>query len=115
MSQHLSMQKKEQYRKALLRKGHEIAIKLSAVLAGKEVRLIELADLRQRGPVLTPEQKLRRYLDLVNERRKALESEDGSYGVCEVCKEPLSEAELDMMAWATRCRGCSGKQLIAGR
>ena len=115
MSQHLSMQKKEQYRKALLRKGHEIAIKLADLKAGKEVRLIELADLRQRGPLVTPEQRLRQYLDLINARRKALEADDGSYGVCEMCDAALSEPELDMMPWATRCRNCAGKQMVAGR
>lgn len=115
MSDHLTDSQKEQLRKRLLRKGGEIAKKLADVLAGKDVRLVELADLRGRGrPLVSPEQKLRAYLDLINERRKALEADDGTYGVCEICEAPLSWAELDQMPWATRCRECASKEFVAG-
>lgn len=33
--------------------------------------------------------------------------EDGSYGVCEVCGEPVSEARLKAIPEATRCVSCA--------
>jgi RNA polymerase-binding transcription factor DksA len=31
--------------------------------------------------------------------------EDGSYGTCEVCGEPIAPARLEAIPWATRCIG----------
>ncbi|MEO1268780.1 MAG: hypothetical protein AAFX99_11825 [Myxococcota bacterium] len=115
MSEHLTPEQHELLRKRLLRKGGQIAKKLADLLAGKDVQLVELADLRGRGgPNLRAEQKLRAYLDLINERRQALEAKDGTYGVCAICGAPLSWAELDQMPWATQCRDCAGKTFVAG-
>jgi DnaK suppressor protein len=35
---------------------------------------------------------------------RALEKlEDGTYGVCEVCGEPIASARLEALPWAVRC------------
>lgn len=33
----------------------------------------------------------------------------GSFGVCEVCKQPISRARLEAMPWTRVCRGCREK------
>jgi RNA polymerase-binding transcription factor len=30
----------------------------------------------------------------------------GTYGVCEVCKQPISKARLEAVPWARHCREC---------
>jgi len=30
----------------------------------------------------------------------------GAYGVCEVCKRPISKARLEAVPWTRRCREC---------
>ena len=35
---------------------------------------------------------------------------DGSYGTCDRCGTPISEARLEAMPWATLCISCSGRQ-----
>jgi len=30
----------------------------------------------------------------------------GTYGVCEVCKQPISAARLEAVPWTRRCREC---------
>jgi DnaK suppressor protein len=36
-------------------------------------------------------------------RRARLRVADGTYGVCEVCGEPIPEGRLEARPWATRC------------
>lgn len=109
----LSDKKKELYRQRLLKKGHGIAKKLANVLAGLDVRLADLADMRWSEPGMTKEEKLRAQLDHINACRKALEADDGTFGTCFHCKEDISEPELDEMPWVDECRNCAGKQKIA--
>ena len=33
--------------------------------------------------------------------------EDGTYGTCEICGEPISEARLSALPWAIGCIDCS--------
>lgn len=33
--------------------------------------------------------------------------EDGSYGVCVRCGEPITEARLDVLPWTPLCRSCA--------
>jgi RNA polymerase-binding transcription factor DksA len=40
-------------------------------------------------------------LDDVRRARRAIAA--GTYGVCEVCGEPIPEARLEARRWATRC------------
>lgn len=34
----------------------------------------------------------------------------GSFGVCEVCKRPISRARLEAVPWTRMCRDCKEKQ-----
>lgn len=76
----LTPEEKERYRQALLRKGHEIAQKLAKVLGGLDLRLSDIQEMRDYGPPgMRPEERLRMYLDLINNKRKALEANDPSF------------------------------------
>ena len=34
----------------------------------------------------------------------------GTYGVCEVCRLPISKARLEAVPWARRCRECKERE-----
>ncbi len=34
----------------------------------------------------------------------------GTYGVCEVCKQPISKARLEAVPWARHCRECKERE-----
>ena len=34
----------------------------------------------------------------------------GTYGVCEVCKQPISKARLEAVPWTRHCRECKERQ-----
>jgi RNA polymerase-binding transcription factor DksA len=90
-------------RRALLDKGQELAELLAAVLAGRQEP--SALDLLDAEPGETEEERLRRYLGLVQSRLDALAA--GSYGRCERCGAELTFAELREVPWATRCRACA--------
>ena len=89
----------------LSRKGQEVAQMLAELLAGQTPA--GLADVVKPGE--TPEEKLRRFLDTIQARIKALR--DGSYGRCEVCGEELRFVELDELPWADTCGSCAARGL----
>jgi DnaK suppressor protein len=35
---------------------------------------------------------------------------EGTYGICDACGQPVSEARLEAMPWATLCIACAGKR-----
>ena len=37
-------------------------------------------------------------------------SEEGSYGVCKECGEPIAEARLNAIPWTRSCKACKEKQ-----
>ncbi len=37
----------------------------------------------------------------------------GSYGVCEVCKQPISKARLEAVPWTHLCRECKERERSA--
>jgi RNA polymerase-binding transcription factor DksA len=88
-------------KRALLAKGRELAELLSALLAGKKVRV---EDLISGTPGETPEEKLRRYLALVDGKITAIAA--GAYGRCDKCGNPIPDVELEQLPWAESCRAC---------
>jgi DnaK suppressor protein len=47
---------------------------------------------------------------LMHEIRAALEKiEDGSYGICEQCEEPIARKRLDAVPWARLCVRCQSE------
>jgi RNA polymerase-binding transcription factor DksA len=103
-SDRLSPEQLDTLKRALLRKGRDLADKLSQMMAGKQVRIEDLVDAK---PGETPIERLRRYLDLVDGKIKAINA--GTYGNCFLCETPLSYAELEQMPWAEYCASCSVK------
>jgi hypothetical protein len=91
-------------RRKLLDKGQELAQMLSDLLAGNPPPGV--AGLAKPGE--TPEEALRRYLGVIQQRIDAIAAGTG-YGLCERCGAPLSFAELDEMPWADTCRECASK------
>ena len=41
--------------------------------------------------------------------------EDGSYGDCQRCGEPIAEARLDVLPWTPFCPACAGAGVRQGR
>jgi len=38
----------------------------------------------------------------------------GTYGICEICKQPISQARLEAVPWTHLCRECKEHQKSAG-
>lgn len=54
---------------------------------------------------------LSRQAGLLSQVKRALERiEDGSYGDCEECEEPISPRRLAALPWATLCIRCQEKE-----
>ena len=90
----------------MLDRGRTLATLLADVLAGKRPPSLEA--LLAQKPGARPEEVLRRALDPVEARRRALEAGDDRYGRCDVCGVALSAAALDDMPWADRCAAHMG-------
>ena len=103
-SDRLSPEQLERLKRLLLNKGRDLADKLSQLMAGKQVSIQELL-----APKVgeTPTERVRRYLDLVDGRIKAINA--GTYGTCFLCEAPLSYVELEQMPWAQYCAACAAK------
>ncbi len=97
----LSASEVQLLKRALLRKGHELAVILADLLAGKEP--VSLQALITGGkPGETPIERTRRWLALVDGRIKAIAA--GTYGRCDTCAAPLPFVELEQLPWAEACR-----------
>ena len=84
-------------RKFLLRKGAEVAKKLEALLAHKDVDLSQGIP----GPLHPDEDdelRLRRFLEQIDRRIKS-----PRFGRCVACDERLPDAALDETPWLERC------------
>ena len=90
-------------KRKLLKKGQELASMLADVLAGKAPA--GLASLAGK-PGERPEEKLRRYLNVIQSRVDAINA-GGAYGNCEPCGAEIPFAELDELPWADTCRACA--------
>lgn len=90
-------------RKRLMAKGHAIATLLADVLGGKdrgsEIRALQVDD----KPGERVDEKLRRYLDLLESRRQLLDARSEAYGCCELCGLAVELPALEEMPWADRC------------
>jgi RNA polymerase-binding transcription factor DksA len=89
-------------RRRLLAKGRDLAEQLAALMAGLSPRATDLLDAK---PGETKIEKVRRYLDLVDRKIKAIAA--GSYGHCEGCDAPFPYAVLAELPWIARCPTCS--------
>jgi hypothetical protein len=89
-------------KRQLLKKGAEINDQLVALLNGKQFSF----DLPLK-PGETKEEKLRRFLALVDSRLVAIRN--GSYGKCETCGDGLPFVHLEQIPWIDTCQPCAAK------
>lgn len=89
-------------RRSLLVKGKELADLLAEVIAGKSP---SGADALTAQPGETKEEKLRRYLGVIQSRIDATFA--GTYGRCDECGEDIPLVELSELPWADRCGRCA--------
>jgi len=52
--------------------------------------------------------RLQRLLDDV--RRAEQKLDDGTYGMCDACGEPIAPARLEALPWAVECVECAGNR-----
>jgi RNA polymerase-binding transcription factor DksA len=88
-------------RRALLRRGQNLAELLAQVMAGKQPP--QLAALLAEKPGKRPDEVLREALAQVEGRRAQLDAGDDRFGRCEVCGADLGEAAMLEVPWADRC------------
>ena len=97
-------------RRRLLDKGAEINARLTELLSHPEV---SLADLIGGGkPGEKPEERLRRFLDLIDTQLQAIRA--GTYGRCVTCGDPLPYAHLEQVPWIDTCQRCAAAEDPAG-
>lgn len=100
------------YRAALLRQGKKIADQLAEILSGaRQPRNIAPLGMTGDGqrPGMRPEERLRAYLDLIEARRRLIDSDDDRFGRCDQCGIDLGAAALDEMPWANTCQRCAAE------
>ncbi len=85
------------WKTALLAKGQEIAKRLEEVLAGKDARLDDFSLFARGEPAEPPERRLRRYLDLVMKRMRAVDHP--RFGFDRERDGFLPVAAIDEMPW----------------
>jgi hypothetical protein len=101
----LSDDQRRHLKRKLLGKGREVAAMLADLLAGNApAGAAALAG----KPGEKPEEKLRRYLDMIQKRVDAL-NQGGNYGRCETCGAELPFTELDELPLADTCRTCAAR------
>ena len=89
--------------KRINQKGLEVATKLAELMANKDVTLADFEGGVELGRA-DKEIRLRAFLTRINSARERLLS--GTYGVCDDCPTPYSDAALDEQPWRDRCSSC---------
>ena len=100
----LSPEQLQLLKRRLLKKGSELAERLSELLAGKQVRLEELLP-RGGKPGETPIERLRRFMAIIDGALGRVRA--GTYGRCEQCQAPLPFAHLEQVPWIDTCQACA--------
>ena len=104
----MSTEKETKWLALINRKGWAVAQDLQELLGAKDVSLKDLGQLVQKGPKLTPEEKLRAFLEQINQARTRLES--GKFGYCLSCSAAFTDGQLDEMPWVELCHVCDGSE-----
>jgi DnaK suppressor protein len=76
----------------------------STVQFGKRAGDSTAVAAEQLSRVSAHEQMLTMQADVVRAREKVA---DGTYGVCDVCGEPVGDDRLAALPWAVRCVACA--------
>ncbi len=101
------------YRQALVAKMGQVSNDLARLLAGEEGSLatMKISGLGARADDDDPEDRLRKYLELLKQHLRHLLDDDGLYGRCQHCSTAMEAAELEQMPWADTCRACAAQGL----
>lgn len=100
-------------RRALLRRGGDLATRLAEVMAGQDAERIVRALGLNPKPGARPDELLRRALAEVEELRRWLEADDPRYGACAICATRFSIEQLRELPWADRCPAHAGTAAAA--
>ncbi|MFT5432087.1 MAG: RNA polymerase-binding transcription factor DksA [Myxococcota bacterium] len=95
----------EQRLKLINAKGWEVAQRLSAVKARRDIDLSQMDGMGIDDPLESKERRLRRYLDQINRARTRLPTPE--YGQCVDCGTAFAAGQLDDMPWVEQCAGCA--------
>jgi RNA polymerase-binding transcription factor DksA len=87
-------------KRQLLKKGAEINAKLVELLNGKQINIFE-----ELKPGETKEERLRRFLKLVDDQLIAIRNK--TYGKCVKCGDGLPFAHLEQIPWIDTCQACA--------
>ncbi len=101
----------QRYERLLVKKRHELSSPLGdaqsrvPAAGGLEGDLIEQANADEEAELqIRLHQTDGRLLRAIEEALARIRQ--GTYGVCVVCKQPISEARLEAVPWARHCREC---------
>jgi RNA polymerase-binding transcription factor DksA len=97
--------------KRINEKGLAVATKLADLMAGKEVDLSELGDLRGLDLIDMKEMRLRDFLKQINAARKRLPTSE--FGHCTTCTSPFDDPTLNETPWIEHCLECSSNPPVA--
>ena len=95
----------ERWRRRLLDKLGAVCADIARIKAGQDAVLADMGGPGDDLPAgASPLDRAEAFKDLLNERLAALAA--GEFGLCETCGQPLSDAQLDQLPWATSCGDC---------
>lgn len=100
---------RKRLKRRVLDRGRDVAERLTKLLAGQNIELKDILLPEEQKPGERPEEKLRRLLDRIN--RVIRSFDDGTFGTCHVCGEPIAPAELEESPWTGIHRGCLARGL----
>lgn len=96
-------------RRRLLKKGAEINVKLTELLAQADPRDDLRALLGGGKPGEKPVERLRRFMALIDGRLRAIK--EGRYGRCDQCGDGIPFAHLEQVPWIDTCQKCSASSV----
>ena len=100
----------ERWLHAINKRGMELAGRLAALKAGKDIRLEDMMDLNYQDKLIerrAKEEKLRELLGVINEARERCQS--GVLDRCTGCSTHFPPSLLDETPWVLNCGNCSLK------
>ncbi|MBW1721933.1 MAG: RNA polymerase-binding protein DksA [Deltaproteobacteria bacterium] len=111
----LSKKKLEQFKKGLEERLEELLLQANETVSGMTSEKANLPDPSDRATLESDRNFTLRIRDrerkLIGKIKEALERIDnGTYGICEVCGEDISEARLKARPVTTLCIECKKKQ-----
>lgn len=102
----------EPYRKRLLNKEHELVAEIERLrVAGRSIGDLDTQDLADQANNTYSKETIFQHTnsgqELLSRVRAALQRiEEGEFGACFECAEPVEKKRLDVVPWAEHCVAC---------